>query len=243
MAELTSADQILFRCSSLGRLVAEPKEPANLLSDGTKKYLDELYADKQFGIKKSFSNLYMQKGNAQEDLSITLYSRIKKRFYMKNEQYFENEFCCGTPDILDEDANEEIVVDIKSSWDKETFKTVKEKKSIALGYLWQLRGYMALTNRKKAILAYCLVDTPPELIEKEKYYLGKEADSPYGSEKYYKGCDEIDRRHSLTEFSLAERVHEITIYQDNTKIDELYKRITLCRKYLNQRHFGKIYFN
>jgi len=34
-------------------------------------------------------------------------------------------------------------------------------------YYWQMQSYMWLTNTKNAIIAYCLVNTPESIIQRE----------------------------------------------------------------------------
>src|SRR5690606_29721418 len=79
-----------------------------------------------------------------------------------NKKTLENDFIKGTPDVILTDK----VVDIKTSWDIWTFLKVDET-SANKAYLYQLLGYMWLTDTKKADLVYCLVDTPDDIMHEE----------------------------------------------------------------------------
>ena len=142
--------------------MTQPRAKGEELSETCKTYLTEVYVNERFKRRKEISNRYIEKGLAVEEDSITLYSRVKKVPFFKNEQRFSNDYIIGTPDHVGE-----FVLDIKSSWDIFTF-TNTTREDLNKNYYWQLQGYMALTGKREARLAYCLVDTPDQLIEDEK---------------------------------------------------------------------------
>ena len=111
-------DNYKFRCSKLGSLMTEPKAKKDLLSVTTKSYLDELYIRETKGREKDIMNKYMMKGLMVEEDSISLVTSVTKKFFIKNQAQFENEWITGMPDLL---PKEETVDDIKSSWDIWTF--------------------------------------------------------------------------------------------------------------------------
>ncbi len=56
--------------------------------------------EEKYGIRKEFSSRYTDKGNAVEDLSISLVNDVLDvKFIYKNEEYFENDYIKGTPDV------------------------------------------------------------------------------------------------------------------------------------------------
>ena len=97
-------------------------------------------------------------------------NRVTGIKHVKNEEMFGNDMITGTPDI-----NDEKLIDIKSSWDFSTFP-MHSNDITSKDYYWQMQGYMELTGHKESTLAYCLVDTPQNLIEDEvrrvKWQLG-----------------------------------------------------------------------
>ena len=73
-------------------------------------------------------------------------------------KYFEDEYFCGTPDVILEDT----IVDIKSSWDCFSFPLFEDKIN-SKDYFYQLQVYMHLTGKRKAQLCYVLMNTPEDL--------------------------------------------------------------------------------
>lgn len=230
--------KILFRCSSLSKLMTEPKtkadKEAGLLSETTKSYLVDMYVAATYGRQKEFSNKYVEKGLMVEEDSITLYSRIKKEFFQKNEELIQNNFIKGTPDLFVgksiKKAN--VIIDIKSSWDIFTYFATYTK-DINKDYWWQLQGYMALTGASSARLAYCLLDTPEMLISDEKrklmYKMGAVTNE---SPEYIEACKEIDFSMKYGDIPLEQRLNEFYIERDDEAIAKLYKKIDLAREFL-----------
>jgi hypothetical protein len=113
----------------------------------------------------SFSSKYTEKGLMMEGQSIELAADVLGWFMAeKNEQYFENDYFTGTPDILLPDT----VVDIKSSWGLSSFPFFSDSLP-SPEYFAQLQIYMALTGKTKAQLVYVLSDAPDHLIEREAF--------------------------------------------------------------------------
>lgn len=154
-----------FRCSSLPDLMTTSRKKDEVLSETAKSTLDEVFIREVYGREKSdtIANKYMQKGIMCETDSLELVERLTGKKYFKNLKQLENDFVKGTPDVVTPD-----VVDIKTSWDIFTFKSVKEDKA-RKDYYYQLLGYMYLTGAKESHLMYCLVDTPELLANDELY--------------------------------------------------------------------------
>jgi hypothetical protein len=234
--------KVKFRCSSIGKLMTEPKtktdKEAGILSETTQSYLVDIYVYEMFGRYSEFSNKYVQKGLMIEEDSITLYSRIKKEFFQKNEKLLENDFIRGTPDLyVGKNINKaEIIIDIKSSWDIFTFFRTFTKK-LNKDYWWQLQGYMALTGATSARLAYCLLNTPEMLVNDEKrrlmYQMGcATTENP----DYIKACEELDKSMKYDDISLERRLNEIYIERDDEAIDTIYKKVNSAREFLIKLH-------
>jgi superfamily I DNA and/or RNA helicase len=131
-------DNYIFHCSSLGALMTDPRSGSGL-SETCKGELLKIWIQAKYGRSKPLENKYVEKGNMVEEDSITLYSRVHKKVYEKNTEYFENRFICGTPDIIDKPK----VRDIKSCWDIFTFYS-NILKPLDKGYILQVNGYCDL---------------------------------------------------------------------------------------------------
>lgn len=210
-----------------------------------------------------FSNKYIEKGIRQEEEAITLISRIKKVKYKKNDIRINNEFITGEPDlyigpngILQADEG----IDAKCSWEPETFPFVDD--SLDKKYWWQGQGYCALTGAKAWTIAYCLVNTPANLIQLEKervFYLMQcpEDEQHPRYKKYIEKCIEIEKNmiFDMEEFKeenpnfdidtpnwefdipMAERLVEFRVERNEEAINKIYKRVEECRVEMDSKYF------
>jgi len=234
---MENANEILFRCSSLGYLMTEPKSKSELISETTKTHLVDKFVSAKYGRETDISNRYTRKGLQVEEDSITLFSRVKKEFFKKNELTLSNGFISGTPDLFTGSiiTEAETIIDIKSSWDIFTFFRATQDKLNKM-YYWQLQGYMALTGAKSSKLSYCLVNTPEPLIfdEKNKLKWKMGVINPETDELFQQACDAIDKALIYDDIPLEERCVEIHIERNDEDIERLYKRIKDCRTYMNE---------
>ena len=169
------------RASAVGRLMTQKGK----LGVGTKTFLQEEYDRIVYGIEPLIFSKYMKKGTYQEQDSLALKSRVDGVFYEKNEDSAENEYIKGTPDVILDDC----IIDIKSSWDKSTFNKASLKKE----YKYQLIVYCWLFHKPKAVLSYCLVNSHPDIIDKEKLSLYYKMDKPDTESPEYKAaCQQLE---------------------------------------------------
>jgi len=151
-----------FRCSSLGKLMTEPRSKSEgPLSVGAKTYIRELAAQEIFGVEFEVSSKQIEKGIEVEGDSIDLLNAVRGLSLVKNVERRSNEFITGECDLFDKSANRGH--DIKSSWSIATFPITAADCEDKL-YEWQMRGYMALWDADEWEVNYCLVDTPDRLI-------------------------------------------------------------------------------
>ena len=232
----------LFRCSSLGYIMTEARSKTEPLSETTKTHLIDVYVANRYGRQEDIQNKYIEKGLAVEEDSITLYSRIKKEVFFKNEQHLSNSWIKGTPDLYT-GANiyaADTITDIKSSWDIYTFMRVLTKE-VNKQYYWQLQGYMDLTGARSATLAYCLVDTPQQLIEDEKrrlmWKMGCATDE---SPLFIQACEELQRSMTFGDIALHERLIEFKIERNDADIMRMHQRVEACRQWLNEFEISRI---
>ena len=151
-----------FRCSSLGKLMTEPRSKSEgVLSVGAKTYIRELAAQEIFGVDFVVSSKAMEKGVEAEGDSIDLLNSVRGLSLVKNTERRSNEFITGECDLFDASAKRGH--DIKTSWSIATFPITVADCEDKL-YEWQMRGYMALWDAEEWEVNYCLVDTPERLI-------------------------------------------------------------------------------
>ena len=154
-----------IRASAGGKLMTEPRAKSETLSETTKSYLKEWAICQMFNVQNEIKSKYTERGIQDEDKAIDLMMTVLDLpFTIKNEQYFENDYFCGTPDLIIGDT----VYDAKCVWSCFTFP-IFEKELQNKDYFYQLQIYMHLTGCKKAVLSYVLLDNEaiPHIYEVE----------------------------------------------------------------------------
>jgi hypothetical protein len=86
------ANDILFRCSSLGHLMTDPRSKSETISETTKKHLCDVYVSRVWGKSKETYTKYTNKGLMVEEDSLTLFSMHQRKMFVKNELHWKNEF-------------------------------------------------------------------------------------------------------------------------------------------------------
>ena len=154
-----------IRASASGKVMTNARSKTELISETTKTYVKEWLIEKIYGIRKEIKSKYLTKGLKLEDTAIDkAIEWLDLPFTLKNEKFFEDDFFCGTPDLIVDN----VVYDIKCSWDAFTFPLF-ENEIPNKDYFYQLQVYMHLTGCKKAVLTYVLLNTPEELTYEDKH--------------------------------------------------------------------------
>ena len=197
-----------FRCSSLGKLMTEPRSKSEgVLSVGAKTYIRELAAQEIFGVEFEISSKAIEKGIEVEGDSIDLLNSVRGLSLFKNTERKSNDFITGECDLFDSEAKRGH--DIKSSWSIATFPITVADCEDRL-YEWQMRGYMALWNADEWEVNYCLVDTPDRLIGFEPMPL-----------------------HVVSHLPEWMRVTTWTVKRDLDKEAAIYEKVKAANEYLN----------
>jgi len=153
---------MIIRCSSLGKIMTNSRSKTDPLSKTCKSEIESLVKQKLYGYNTYISSKYVSKGIQLEDKSIELYNEVFFTNHIKNDVRLSNDWITGECDINADD----LIIDIKTSWSAETFPATEEEINNK-DYEWQLRGYMMLYDKSFSELAYCLVETPDELLQYE----------------------------------------------------------------------------
>ena len=216
-----------IRCSAIGKIMTNSRSKSEVLSKTCKSYLEELALEEVYGIRKEFSSRYTDKGNEVERESIDLAQDVLDMGFMyKNTEFFENDFLTGTPDV----NTDTCLLDVKSSYDASTFPFFAEEIPNK-DYMYQLQGYMALTGKRKSILAYCLVNTPYDIVEDEirrahwKHHLIDESDELR---------EEVEAKHVFDHIPMEKRIKTFDVRYDKDIVKAIYDRVKECRVYYDQ---------
>lgn len=199
----------LFRCSSLGRLMTEPKtQKEGPLSVGAKTYIRELAWQDIAGVDFQISGKPLEKGTRVEEDSIQLLNRVRGLSLVKNTERRSDGFITGECDLYD--AGRRRGHDLKNAWSAQTFpafvKDCEDK-----DYEWQMHGYMSLWEAEEWEVNYCLMDTPPDLIGYEPLPL-----------------------HVVSHIPEHMRLTTWAIERDQDKCDAIREKVTHARAYYAQ---------
>lgn len=215
-----------IRCSAIGKIMTNPRSKGELLSQTAKTYIEEEVLRAKYGVIKPFYSRYTDKGNLVEGEAIEMAAEaLELGLVWKNEEHFTNDFLTGTPDV----NTDTILLDVKSSWDATTFPFFATEIPTK-DYYYQLQGYMELTGKTEALLVYCLVNTPIEMVEDE---IRRAHWNAHLLEEDLDLRDEILKRHVFDHIPLNRRVKVFKVEKDEQVINEIKDRVELCREYYN----------
>lgn len=209
------------------------------LSKGAKSHLKRVYGYSKYGKWSAAvdkGTKYTNKGLLAEQDSIDLVNRLQGGEMIKNEERVNNDFLTGIPDLFKGDNiyNADYIIDIKTSWDIETFLD-NLGKPLNSCYWWQIQGYLAITGAKYGEVSYCLVNTPESLLNHERFKLKERMDNVTDESPEYKAKEmELVNNMTFNDIPEKERRLRFLVERDDEAIGEVYKKVIECRKYLSE---------
>jgi hypothetical protein len=204
-----------------------PRSKSEVLSQTAKTYVEELAKEHLFGIKKVFKSRYTDKGNEVEEKAIELTEDVLGfEFLTKNEDYYQNDYIKGTPDII----TTSLIIDVKSSWSGDTFPFF-ETELPNKDYYYQVMGYMWLTGKKNALISYCLINTPEEIVNDE---IRRTAWGKYEIEPSEETIRDVVALHNFDHIPKDRRVKTFYVGYNEGVVNEMKTRIEHCRTYFNE---------
>lgn len=200
------------------------------LSATAKEYLREVWIEEVWERSKEIHTKYMEKGNLQEETSLSLITHVRDKLYMKNDEKLENEWVCGTPDFLPGDPNDEVIPDVKTKWDIFGFMQEDGRSS---DYDWQVWCYMWLGEKPKGELLFTLVDTPEHLIFSEFTKAMHREGFADGSVEALELENLIRKNHTYSDIAEEERLKVFNFEFRPERIERVKKYVMKAREYLN----------
>jgi hypothetical protein len=184
------------------------------LSVGTVTYLQNWYKEQLYARRQEFKSKYCDKGTEVEQISIDFIAeQLGLGMIFKNEQYFENEFVTGTPDVVIDQ-----IIEVKNAWDCFTFPLFDIEPENK--YYYQVQCYLDLTGLQKATLCHTLMNTPDEIVSRELQFATVEQ------------YDEIKAKHNYDNIPAKYRIKTFEIERNQELIDAIHVRVAECREYL-----------
>lgn len=175
------------------------------LSAGAKTEVKSIAREYLYDFNQVVTGKYMDKGLIVEDQAIELYNSVFFTDYTKNTERRTNDWITGECDIIVPGVKG---IDIKSSWSLATFPALSEDGEDTT-YEWQCRGYMFLWDVPVWDVAYCMVNTPDELIKYEQEEL-----------------------HFVDHIDPALRVTVVRYERDMELEEKIKRKVEMARKYL-----------
>lgn len=245
-------ENLIFRASALGHIMTNDRSGKNI-GETAKKYLKQYYRELKYDRKKDISNKYIEKGLAQEEAGIDLLSITLNKLLKKNDKRLSNNYVTGEPDCFIGETITTVTegFDIKCSWDLFTLPYKDDK--LLSDYYYQAHCYMWLTGALKWNIAYCLLNTPLHLIQKEKeriYYslncpeendptyieklIEVEKNNIFDSFEFFKDYPHYDLACKDWNFDIPkeERIVMFEVQRDEAVIEQIIDRIIEARKYI-----------
>ena len=187
-----------IRCSQIGQIMSNAKTKGDL-SAGCKTYIENWYANDN----EEIHSKYFDKGKMVENECIDLMASVlDKGLAYKNDERLEDDYFTGTCDVQLDDC----IVDVKSVWGRKGLHAACN--GLDKDYEYQLRGYMHLYGKQKAILFYGLLDTPEGC--------------NYGNEVIY------------SDMPIDERWVAYNVESDSEVIQAIIDKVVKCREYLEE---------
>jgi hypothetical protein len=199
----------------------------------------DVYITEKYGRKRDIQTKQMKKGVEVEGDSIEMLSKYLGNKLEKNEERFKNDFITGLPDIIN--GNE--IIDVKSSYDLWTFLGNIPDKLDSLYYA-QLQSYMWLTGAIKGTIAYCLCNTPENIIQQEKYYLLKKMNVvSEESPEFVRESLKLEFNMKFDDIRLEEKILLFNIDRDEDFILKIQQKVAAARKFLLEIELKHLNFN
>ena len=229
------------RASSCHDILSLPRavKDRDQLSEGAKTYVKKWLKEKQFGRRKKVKNKYLDKGNWNEEDGATLLALHLKKMLDTNSEYKENDYICGTCDIIVDNE----VYDIKNSWELDTFP-MYEKVIPDAKYETQIQCYMDLYGFKKGHVAYVLTDCPFHILEQELRWIEDEDEKQekainliYTKENWKKAKESLfpnAKNINFIEIPREKRIKIFSFEYDVEKIELIKERVETANKYIKE---------
>ena len=202
------------------------------LSTGAKTYIQDVWYSEHFEFQKSFTNKFTEKGKIQESRSIKdligYFNSIseKKIFASKNEQWLQNDWIHGTPDLRLNTPR--CTIDTKNVYypnGLSFFDSEKEKRN----YIDQIHGYNWLDGKDVGFVARILMNPPDSILEKEVWNYWKDAGKDGQPTDSFR--DEVRELFNFERKPIDERVNLFRVATTENDIKVIKKAVELSNEY------------
>ncbi len=221
-----------FHCSALGNLLTSGRKKGEVMGETCKSELRKIWMQHTYRYYEVIETDAITKGNLNEGIAIDM---VERRYYkdkplFKNQQYYENDYICGTPDIVVPSIKK--IHDTKCSWNLRTYMSADLSKA----YKYQLMGYAWMLGYNDCQLDYCLTSAPEEMIAKETLRMAYKLDAiDYQDTPEFKKIEgQIRLNMNYDRIEESKRVKSFSFELEDSFIEMIEERAPIWRKYLNE---------
>lgn len=187
-------------------------------------YIRECWLRAEYGYDEPVVTPEMLKGILCEDEAIGVVTRqVPGQFRIKNDQCYVNDWFIGTPDVVLDDAIE----DVKCSWTLKTFVDVQHPDAL---YYAQGQVYMDLTGRDTFRLCHVLLPTPEQIVleEQKRFYFRFNCDE---ENPHYIDCyNRLEKMHDVSQIPEDQRIKVFEFHREDLYLARLRKRVEQARE-------------
>ncbi len=167
-----------------------------------------------------------------EGEAVQLLSKIDKMDYKLVTETTENDFLIGRCDIFCPEKSK--IIDTKISWNVNAFLRARTE-PVSKKHWYQVQGYMELYNANEAEVVFLLLNTPPELIEREKIkLLNRFMIGEIDREKYELDMENIESAFTYSNLPIKRRYFRYKIKREPQIFEKVYKRVEKARLWFHE---------
>jgi hypothetical protein len=175
---------------------------------------------------------FLKKGTDMEVEAVELLSTIDKTNYTLITENIENKYLLGRCDICRPDLDK--VIDTKVSWNVNSFLKARTT-PLDAKYWYQMQGYMELYNVNQAEVVFLLLNTPQELIEREKIkLLNKFMIGEIDRDKYEVDMSNIESAFTYSSIPIKRRHFRYLVKREPAIFDKVYSKVEKARLWMNE---------
>lgn len=187
-------------------------------------YIRDVWLRNEFDYDEPVFTNEILKGLICEEEAIEVLERqLPGGWRVKNEDLWENAWFTGTPDIILAAS----VEDVKCPWTIKTYFDVRTRPPL---YYAQGQVYMDLTGRDTFRLCYVLLDTPEEIVVRERQRFLFRFDGDESNPYYQECCKKVNGMHSVSNIPEDQRIKVFEFHRDDAYLAKLHKRVEQARE-------------
>lgn len=175
---------------------------------------------------------FLKKGTDMEGEAVELLSKIDKTEYTLITETISNHYLVGRCDIFCPEKDK--IIDTKISWNVNAFLKARTT-PLTAKYWYQMQGYMELYNVNNAEVAFLLLNTPPELIEREKMKLiNRFMIGEIDREKYELDMENIESAFTYGNLPIKKRYFRYKLKREPQIFEKVYNKVQKARVWLQE---------